>query len=148
MNLNECDIFVNSLIMATTEGRELMTPEEAAQNIREWKAEGWEDIPEGLDGWTLAWLWNRKIRRENPEAQTFILTRADVLHILDEIDALRRKYENIDGCAEYDLRCAAADVAANVGIFNGNRADWQDALKAYDGSRYAQWYAKKYEGRY
>ena len=148
MNIRECEAFVNSLILATTEGRELMTPEEAAQNIREWKAEGWEDIPEGLDGWTLAWLWNKGIRSNNPDAQTFTLTRADVLNILDEIDALRRKYENVAGCAEYDFRVAAAVVAGNTGICKGNRANWQDELRAETGSRYSQWYAEKYEGRY
>lgn len=148
MNLKECEVFVNSLIMATTEGREFMTLEEAVQSLQEWQAEGWENIPEGLDGWTLARLWNRGIRQNDPDAQTFTLTRADVLNILDEIDALRRKYENVAGHADYDFRVAAAVVADNIGICRGNRADWQDELKAASGSKYSQWYAKKYEGRY
>jgi hypothetical protein len=143
MNIRECEVFVNSLILASTEGRELMTPEEAAQSIQEWQAEGWEDIPEGLDGWTLAWLWNRGIRNDKPNAQTFTLTRADVLNILDGIDALRRKYENVPGYAEHDFRVAAAVVADNIGICKGNRADWQAELRAAAGSRYSNLYAEK-----
>ena len=143
MNLKECETFVNSLILASTEGRELMTPEEAAWSIQEWKEEGWENIPEGLDGWTLAWIWNRGIRHNNPDAQTFTLTRADVLHILDEIDALRRKYEYVAGFTEFDFRTAAAVVAGNIGICKGNRAGWTDELKAAAGSRYAEVYGRR-----
>ena len=59
--MTACETFVNSLILASTEGREPMTEDDAAQNLREWKAEGWEDIPEELDAATLAALWNRGI---------------------------------------------------------------------------------------
>ncbi len=57
----EIECFVNSLILASTEGREPMTVEEAAQSIREWQAEGWEDIPEGLTPEILSKLWNEGI---------------------------------------------------------------------------------------
>ena len=62
--METAETFVNSLILASTEGREPMTEEEAAQNLREWKAEGWEDIPEELDAATLAALWNEGIKEE------------------------------------------------------------------------------------
>lgn len=61
--------FINSLILASTEGREPMTEEEAAQNIREWQAEGWEDIPEDLDAATLAAFWNRGIEEDDAKME-------------------------------------------------------------------------------
>ena len=44
--MNDIKCFINSLILASTEGREPMTVEDAAQSLKEWQAEGWEDIPE------------------------------------------------------------------------------------------------------
>lgn len=69
--MNSIKFFINSLILATTEGREPMTTEDAAQNLREWRAEGWEDIPEGLDAETLAALWNDGIKDKPLHRLTF-----------------------------------------------------------------------------
>ena len=55
---NDCETFVASLIMASTEGREPMTAQEAAYNLREWRAEGWEDIPASLTPDLFAAIWN------------------------------------------------------------------------------------------
>ena len=81
--MTACETFVNSLILASTEGREPMTEDDAAQNLREWKAEGWEDIPEELDAATLAALWNEGIK-ENGEDKTMLKT-GDIIkvHIFD-----------------------------------------------------------------
>ena len=58
-----CETFVASLILASTEGREPMTVEDAAYNLREYRAEGWEDIPPDLTPEILAALWNDGIKR-------------------------------------------------------------------------------------
>ena len=60
----EIEAFVNSLLLASTEGRELMTLEDAETNIREWKAEAWDDIPEKLTPEILMNKWNYAVRRE------------------------------------------------------------------------------------
>ena len=59
--------FINGLFLATTEGREHMTTEEATYNIKQWKVEQWEDIPEGLTAETLSKVWNELIEMEGHE---------------------------------------------------------------------------------
>lgn len=61
----DCETFVASLIMSSTEGREPMTEEEAAQNLREWYEEGWEDIPLSLTPEVLSVLWNDGIKERS-----------------------------------------------------------------------------------
>ena len=58
-NMKNLDIiaFVNSIILASTEGREPITENEAEYNIREWKKEGIE-IPDGMTGKVFAMLLN------------------------------------------------------------------------------------------
>lgn len=69
--MNDIKYFINSLILASTEGREPMTVESAAQSLQEWNAEGWEDIPEDLDAETLAALWNDGIKDKPLHRFTF-----------------------------------------------------------------------------
>ena len=69
--MNDIKCFINSLILASTEGREPMTIEDAAQSLKEWQAEGWEDIPEDLDAETLAALWNDGIKDKPVHRLTF-----------------------------------------------------------------------------
>lgn len=58
MNMTEINAFVAGIYLAATEGREPMTVEDAAYNLREWQAEGVEDIPADLTPELLSALWN------------------------------------------------------------------------------------------
>ena len=69
--MNDIKCFINSLILASTEGREPMTVEDAAQSLKEWQAESWEDIPEDLDAEMLAALWNDGIKDKPVHRLTF-----------------------------------------------------------------------------
>lgn len=53
----EINSFVASVFLASTEGREPMTEEDANYTIEAWREEGIE-FPEGLDGKTYSELWN------------------------------------------------------------------------------------------
>lgn len=76
------ETFVNSLIMASTEGREPMTYDDAFIAISEWIKEGWE-LPKDLTARKLADLWNTGIK-ENKEDKT-MLQIGDIIkvHIFD-----------------------------------------------------------------
>ena len=58
MDMTEIRTFVAGLFLATTEGREPMTYDDAIVAMEEWIREGWEDIPSGLTPRLLADIWN------------------------------------------------------------------------------------------
>lgn len=68
--MDTVETFVNSLIMATTEGREPMTYDDAFIAISEWIKEGWE-LPKDLTARKLADLWNEGIK-ENGGSKTML----------------------------------------------------------------------------
>lgn len=63
-SLSDVNAFVAGIFLASTEGREPMTVEDAAQNLREWKSEQWDDIPEDLTPELLSSLWNDCLNHE------------------------------------------------------------------------------------
>lgn len=68
--MDTVETFVNSLIMATTEGREPMTYDDAFIAISEWIKEGWE-LPKDLTARKLSDLWNEGIK-ENGGNETML----------------------------------------------------------------------------
>lgn len=60
LNERRVRAFVASLVLASTEGREPMTEEEAAYNLHEMDADG-IDIPAGLSASVFSSLWNSMI---------------------------------------------------------------------------------------
>lgn len=57
-DITNAKAFVAGLFLASVEGREPMTAEDAAQNLREWRLEQRDDIPENLTPELLSSLWN------------------------------------------------------------------------------------------
>ena len=62
--MDTVETFVNSLIMATTEGRKPMTEDDAYICIVNWIREGWE-LPKELTARKLAALWNDGIKERS-----------------------------------------------------------------------------------
>lgn len=60
--MEDCKSFVNSLWLGLSYTPEIMTVEDAAYDIENFKAEGWEDIPEELTPEVYASLWNEMVR--------------------------------------------------------------------------------------
>ena len=60
-NMNDCRAFVAGILLASTEGRDPMTVEDAAVSLREWQAEGMDDIPDGLTPELISSLWNEML---------------------------------------------------------------------------------------
>ena len=68
---NAADIisFINSIFLASTEGREQITESESEYTITQWKADG-ISVPAGLTGKLFCDTWNRYVMTENEHLHT------------------------------------------------------------------------------